>query len=725
MNKLILELKNCYWIKNLQTEFDFFQKKTYAIYAPNGVMKTSFSKTFKDLSLWKDSKDLVFPDRETIRNITDENGGSILPENIFVIEPYSDNFTSDKISTLVVEKTLKDKYDKIYQDLDTEKNNFIKKLKGISWSTDCEIELTKSFSENPKHNFFNILEGISTALKNEYPKYDFKYNDIFDSKWNVKKFLDKNMADIDDYITKYEEIMSKSTFFNKSWNSFWTYQAGELSNAIEDNSFFEAWHSIELNNHEKITSAQEYNDILNQEIAKIVGDPKLKKIFDKIDKAIAANVELRIFRKVIDKNNLLITELKDYENFKRRVWLWYIDEIKNDLFSLEKLYLGKKKELEDIIKEALKTKTDRETAVQEFNERFIWIPFKLYIDNQEDVILKTMTPVIKFKFCDPWEEKEIEKKELLEVLSQWEKRALYLLNIIFEIQWRKKSHTKTIFIVDDIADSFDYKNKYAIIQYLNDIAKEDDFYQIILTHNFDFFRTIQSRFVWRSHCKMVIKSINEINIINAWYFKPFDHFKDHLHINNKILIASIPFIRNLAEYSWYKKQNDTDTDQEYEILTSLLHIKSNTNTITIQILEGVIKNILKDKPNLSLDNHPKQVIELIFELADEISLEPDTNILELENKILLSIAIRLKAEIFMINKINDPVFIESIKTHQTIKLIKKYKELYWQEISNIQYLEQVNLITPENIHLNSFMYEPILDMSDTYLKSLYQTIKSL
>jgi hypothetical protein len=30
-----------------------------------------------------------------------------------------------------------------------------------------------------------------------------------------------------------------------------------------------------------------------------------------------------------------------------------------------------------------------------------------------------------------------------------------------------------LLVVDDIADSFDYKNKYAIIQYLKDIAEEE------------------------------------------------------------------------------------------------------------------------------------------------------------------------------------------------------------------------------------------------------------
>jgi hypothetical protein len=31
----------------------------------------------------------------------------------------------------------------------------------------------------------------------------------------------------------------------------------------------------------------------------------------------------------------------------------------------------------------------------------------------------------------------------------------------------------------------------------------------------------------------------------------------------------------------------------------------------------------------------------------------------------------------------------------------------------------VILMTPENIHLNSFMFEPIIDMSDEHLRKLY------
>ena len=37
----------------------------------------------------------------------------------------------------------------------------------------------------------------------------------------------------------------------------------------------------------------------------------------------------------------------------------------------------------------------------------------------------------------------------------------------------------------------------------------------------------------------------------------------------------------------------------------------------------------------------------------------------------------------------------------------------------------VLLMTPEAIHVNSFMYEPILDMSDHHLKKLFEITEQL
>ncbi|MEE9372354.1 MAG: hypothetical protein V3V00_04800 [Saprospiraceae bacterium] len=88
MNKLKIEFENCYGIKKLKYDFDFSVKSTYAIYAPNGTMKTSFANTFMDFSNSQPSKDLIFTARENKRIITNENGVELQAEEIFVIVPY-------------------------------------------------------------------------------------------------------------------------------------------------------------------------------------------------------------------------------------------------------------------------------------------------------------------------------------------------------------------------------------------------------------------------------------------------------------------------------------------------------------------------------------------------------------------------------------------------------------------------------------------------------------
>ena len=142
----------------------------------------------------------------------------------------------------------------------------------------------------------------------------------------------------------------------------------------------------------------------------------------------------------------------------------------------------------------------------------------------------------------------------------------------------------------------------------------------------------------------------------------------------------------------------------------------------ISDLEVIIKDTLIDKTALVLPDKAKAVIDLVFEQAEIILLSND-EIIELENKIVLAIASRLKAEQFMVAKINDEAFWKSITRYQTLTLIERYKKDFATETSNIEILEQVNLMTPENIHVNSFMYEPILDMSNDHLKSLYKDIK--
>jgi len=138
-------------------------------------------------------------------------------------------------------------------------------------------------------------------------------------------------------------------------------------------------------------------------------------------------------------------------------------------------------------------------------------------------------------------------------------------------------------------------------------------------------------------------------------------------------------------------------------------------------------NCLKGADFSNLENDNRSVKELIYKEAIRIAIamEIDTG---LHEKIVLSIGIRLKAEEFMIKKIGDPVFVAEIKRNQTACLVRKFRDQFSRshdEKKNVFLMEKVNLMTPENIHLNSFMYEPILDMSSEHLSDLYKEVSAL
>ena len=322
-----------------------------------------------------------------------------------------------------------------------------------------------------------------------------------------------------------------------------------------------------------------------------------------------------------------------------------------------------------------------------------------------------------FTFEDGADKAQVERTALLHALSTGEKKALYVLNIIFEIEARKKAQQQTIFVVDDIADSFDYKNKYAIVEYLKEISEEPCFRQLILTHNFDFFRTINSRFVSYSNCLMAFKTANGLTLERAAGIKNVfvKDWKPNFFTDPKKKIASIPFIRNIIEYTKGEK------DPDFAKLTSLLHWKSDSAGITLGDLDTIYNSVFGGAGSSADPGKP--IMDLITHDAGEC-LKAGEGV-NFENKIVLSIAIRIAAEQFMIRKINDATFVANIDANQTFKLFAKFKKLFSGDTGALEIIQRVILMTPESIHLNSFMYEPILDMSDEHLKRLHQAVVAL
>lgn len=62
-------------------------------------------------------------------------------------------------------------------------------------------------------------------------------------------------------------------------------------------------------------------------------------------------------------------------------------------------------------------------------------------------------------------------------------------------------------------------------------------------------------------------------------------------------------------------------------------------------------------------------------------------------------------------------------SNQTREWYKQAEPFLTSEQKTI--IEEVNLITPESIHLNSFMFEPLIDISDWALKELYAKVSDL
>jgi hypothetical protein len=164
-----------------------------------------------------------------------------------------------------------------------------------------------------------------------------------------------------------------------------------------------------------------------------------------------------------------------------------------------------------------------------------------------------------------------------------------------------------------------------------------------------------------------------------------------------------------------------EDDARYQLLTAMLHWKIETATIKVEQLDDIYNSLCGTTGNS--DKPDKKICDLIAEEANGC-LSAGTG-LNLENKIVLAIGIRLKAEQFMIDKIADPRFVASISANQTQVLIDRFKKDFLIHTDALGVLDRVALMTPENIHVNSFMYEPILDMSDDHLRKLYKDVTKL
>lgn len=734
MRKIKLNLEHCFGITKLTQNLDFAGENVALIYAPNGLMKTSFAKTMQLYGQGKPEKikDLV-ADIAGIVEIKDEQDNVVLPESLYVSNcEESDLETPKNITSFLADSVLKQQYDNILRNLSEKQKVLFREISSFAISSDIVSEFIRTFCDGKPSLFYSKFEEVMAEVDEKNPCYEFKYNDIFDKDGKVRKFIEDNRDALMDYSVKYQTILQSSKLFKQNnGKTFGTYQASELSKSVSDNAFFEVNHKIVLGDGETtIDSSESLSTLINDELSIILNDQAVKKAFDKIDKKASANEVVRKFKQLIEKSPDLVEKLLDYDNFHREVWKGYFAKFFDKAIDLLTDYQASKPVLNSVLQQAAAQRTAWEETISIFNRRFS-VPFIVKIKNQTDLLLNEEAAALSFEYRTPAGQKEVESKMLEEVvLSKGELRAFYTLQLLFAIEKMKRDGGQEhLLVFDDISDSYDYKNKYAMVEYLCDLKGDTRFKLVILTHNFDFYRTIASRLgVKRNSIYMAYKDANdEIKFHKAEYLKdPFKYIKSQAD-KPEFFIAMIPLARNLIEYTKDIGAGQPQTD--YINLTSCLHVKSETANLTVNDIEQIMTRNM-DVPNLPTAQTHVNIKEYIISTADNLCQQPTFDEINIENKIVLSIAARLKTEDYMIAKLKEVmqngdfgIFYNSITSNQTFELTKKYTELC-SPSSEIQLLlKEVNMITPENIHLNSFMFEPLIDMSVWRLKKLYQDVK--
>lgn len=198
----------------------------------------------------------------------------------------------------------------------------------------------------------------------------------------------------------------------------------------------------------------------------------------------------------------------------------------------------------------------------------------------------------------------------------------------------------------------------------------------------------------------------------------FTFLLNRLH-EKKVFVSLLPFARNIIEYSEGMACN------EYKTLTCCLHLKADTVTIDGTQLLALYNAKLPKTIGKTIAFSSQNIKDIIYDVAEDILNDTNPDEVAIENKISLSMAIRMKSEEFMIGKLPAAFNVEAITKNQTKVLYDEVVKLGTLNSDTMRILDRVILMTPENIHINAFMYEPLIDMSLFHLKDLYVKVKLL
>lgn len=697
------EMENAYGIENLSVNYNN-DKILYQslIYSRNGTFKTSFSKTLNNLTKGniEDIRDRLTDKPASIKIEFIKEDGTTTENDyekrfiVFSREVMEDSNTgisnhNQELSLLTIDKESKDKLNELMtKSTEKIKDSLKDKLRKAGVNVDRSISLliNKEFDNLNINDLQIIVEQVD------------KVEECDISKINLKNLFQKAYDPIDGEKFK-EAANSYVEIFNKRLNEELFDEEFNDSNClvfldgIKKNNYLseEKKRGIIL----KGIEYYKYDDIekvFKEAIKNIAEDSSVLAANRELIKAMGTSVEAKKLQKQFNDDPLLINQLALGKTTIIKIALKQ-QELETDQF--KELIRVTKEEYSKIIDEAKDKKSDFENAIDIYKNRFKPI-FDVSISNRTESLLGEKVPILCFRH-ERNKDKEMSETEIKSILSSGEKTALNIISFIVEYEANKTD--SPIIILDDIVETFDYANRHAFIEYINDLVKEN-VSVIILTHNYEFYRTLKSR-------------IPNLDNLVAYSNKGKVYIEENRKIN--VDIEKVFEINNINQFIYaipYMREIKTMLKEDTTILDNCLHYKRDTKNL-------VISSITREFPQISFnDNQNDNYLSLLYELADKVNTSNPYDIIP---KTILSIACRLKIEEKIIG--DNFELINDIESNQTAQLKDIYGDILTTKVLNL--IEKVQISTPEFIHCNSFMYEPLIDIEGTYLLELYKEIRDL
>lgn len=698
MKKLVIKkLENAYGIKELKVSFDDNTLSQNLVYSKNGTFKTSFSRCLYNLSNNEKEKieDRItkIPANIEMKMIDDEGESNNLINKFLVFS-----------REIYEEKSLSD-YEKELEMLtiDKRKQEYVQ-------------DLINSTLEEPIAELQINAKSINLDLQKALETLNIPYKGKLDWYLEVFKYIDgapdENISEINlkTIFQKTYDILDNDNFQENINNYINIYNKKIKEELFDDDfdensciSFLESLKKTKFMNEDKKrgvilngTSYYDYDsvqEIINKTMKNIFSSSEILKSNQELIKSMGTSNEAQKLKKEIINNPLLIKQLSLGRKKIIRIALknsglqtkYWINILENAMSELKKIY-----------DEVQNMNSKFERAIEIYKLRFRPV-FDIKIKNKKESMLGLDLPSLYFKYkkydCD------IEEKFLYDILSSGEKTSLNIIKFIVEYISNKDS--KPFIILDDIVETFDYANRYAFIEYINDMVN-DDTPVIVLTHNFEFYRTLHSRI--KKLVPLVTNVDEKGRILIQECSKINRNIEDVLNVQSKKeLFFAIPYLR---EAKIILQENN-------EILNSCLHYKEKTLNLKLKDIIDLFPKKIK------LDIDPN--LFYLDELENVLSSIKMTNNYDLVEKTIYSIGCRVFLEQKIIQKNFD--LIKDVNENQFAYIIKKYHNQLNEKV--LELAERVSISTPEFIHGNAFMYEPLIDIDGFYLKELYDDIKKL